>query len=138
MGIAVAAEAQHRFAVPSLDEALEPHLARATHDLVPIVTRLVGQRRHHAAELDQIAVALLPVLEELEIREDLVKRCRHGFRVRQYSYDIRALTAPREGSPCVVWGNVGAADRLDFTAIGPASTWSAGWRGCAGRSAARC
>src|SRR5215211_531352 len=103
MRIAVAAEAQHRFAVRSLDEALEPHLARATHDLVPIVTRLVGQRRHHAAELDQIAVALLPVLEEFEIREDLVKRC-HGFRVRDYSYDIRAFTAPREGSPCFVRG----------------------------------
>src|SRR5918993_5275448 len=95
MRIAVAAEAQHRFAVRSLDEALEPHLARTTHDLVPIVTCLVGQRRHHAAELNQIAVALHPILEELEIREDLVKRCRHGFRVRQYSYDIRASTAPR-------------------------------------------
>src|SRR5829696_45342 len=109
MGIAVAAEAQHGFAVRSLDEALEPHLARATHDLVPIVMRFVGQRRHHAPELDQIAVALLPVLEELEIREDLVKRCRHGCRVRPYSYDIRALTAPREGPVCR------SAERANFS-----------------------
>jgi len=26
----------------------------------------------------------------------------------------------------MLWGNIGTADRLDFTAIGPPSTWSAG------------
>ncbi len=33
----------------------------------------------------------------------------------------------------ILWGNIGAADRLDFTAIGPA-----GSKGCAGRSVATC
>jgi class 3 adenylate cyclase len=28
----------------------------------------------------------------------------------------------------ILWGNIGAADRLDFTAIGLAATWLAGWR----------
>ncbi len=38
----------------------------------------------------------------------------------------------------ILWGNIGAFNRLDFTAIGPAVNLSAGWRGCAGRSAGRC
>jgi hypothetical protein len=67
MSIAVAAEAQHRLTVRSLDETLKPHLARAARYLVPIDTRFFGQRRRHTAEFDQIAVALLPVFEELEI-----------------------------------------------------------------------
>ena len=38
----------------------------------------------------------------------------------------------------ILWGNIGAVDRLDFTAIGPAVNLVSGWRGCAGRSAGRC
>ena len=34
----------------------------------------------------------------------------------------------------MLWGNIGAADRLDFTAIGPAVNLAAGWKGYAGRS----
>ena len=38
----------------------------------------------------------------------------------------------------MLWGNIGTADRLDFTAIGPAVNLVAGWKGCAGPSAATC
>jgi adenylate cyclase len=37
----------------------------------------------------------------------------------------------------ILWGNIGAADRLDFTAIGPPSISSAGSKDCASRSTGR-
>ena len=38
----------------------------------------------------------------------------------------------------IFWGNVGAADRLDFTAIGPLSIWSAASKACASRLGKPC
>ena len=51
----------------------EPHLADAALHLVGGSTIVLGQRLESAAELDHVAVAVLPVVEELEIGEDLVE-----------------------------------------------------------------
>ena len=72
VGVAVAAEVQHGLGPGRLDAPLEPDLARAAAHLVGIVVRLRRQRRQHPAELDDVAIALVPVVQELEVRDDLV------------------------------------------------------------------
>jgi len=52
------------------DFTLEPDLADATADLVGVVARALAQRLERAAELDDVAIAVLPVVEEGEIGAD--------------------------------------------------------------------
>ena len=54
--------------------ACEPDLAGAAAHLVGLRAQRVGQRRQRAPELDHIAVAVLPVVEEGEVRADGVER----------------------------------------------------------------
>ncbi len=75
MGVAVAVESQHRtVAAIRLDGRREPHLAGAAPHLVGVVAGGFRQRRQRAAKLDQIAVAVVPLLQQLEILNDLVDR----------------------------------------------------------------
>ena len=68
---------QHRAgAAVRLDRGRKPDLAGAALHLVGVVAGGVGQRRQRAAELDQIAVAVVPLLQKFEILDDLVDR--HG------------------------------------------------------------
>src|SRR5947209_869896 len=73
MRVAVAAEMQDRLALRLAgDFRLEPDLACAALHLVGRIMCLVGQRLERAAELDQIAVAVFPLVQEFEVFKDLV------------------------------------------------------------------
>src|SRR4051794_39900236 len=58
--VAVAAKFDARPAVIRAHRLLEPDLAGAALHLVDVVMRLRRKRRQRAAELDQIAIAILP------------------------------------------------------------------------------
>ena len=55
---------------------LEPHLADAAANLVGVVVRRLAQRLQGAAEFEDIAIAVLPVVEEGKIAADRVRVCR--------------------------------------------------------------
>src|SRR5437868_6272051 len=81
MRVAVAKIAQHRLALavtPKL--ARQPDLARATLHLVRL--RMLGVRHwlQRAAELDDVPVAVVPILQQRKIIPDLVDR-RHRTRM---------------------------------------------------------
>src|SRR5262245_59907730 len=54
--------------------ARQPNLAGAAAHLVGIRTQVVGQWRQRSAELDHVAVAVLPDIEEGKIRTDGIDR----------------------------------------------------------------
>ena len=67
---------EHRpAAAVRLDRGRKPHLAGAALHLVGVAAGRFRQRRQRAAELDQIAVAVVPLLQQSEILDDLVDRC---------------------------------------------------------------
>jgi hypothetical protein len=71
MRIAVAAKMQNRRAGRvAAALAFEPNLADAAANLVGVVMRGRAQRLEGAAEFDDIAIAVLPVVEEGEIGAD--------------------------------------------------------------------
>src|SRR5215203_4226515 len=75
MGVAVAVKSKDRTAAAiRFDGRREPHLAGAAPHLVGFVARGLRQWRQGAAKLDQIAVAVVPLLQEIEILNDLVDR----------------------------------------------------------------
>src|SRR5262245_38529470 len=73
MGVAVADEAQARHAVVRADNGGEPHLAHAALHFVARVPFSLRQRRQFPTELDDVAITILPVLEKIEIANDLVE-----------------------------------------------------------------
>src|SRR5262249_16604972 len=73
-----------------LDAGCEPHLTGAALHLVGVGARALGQRRQLAAELDHIAVAVVPVVEDGEIVDDVVDI--HALRLRP-----RYRRRPRRG-----------------------------------------
>ncbi len=75
MGIAVAGEGEHGPAsAVRMHGGREPDLARAALHLVRFGTVALGQRAQAAAELDDIAVAVVPLLEQRKVVDDLVER----------------------------------------------------------------
>src|SRR6476646_6720436 len=78
MGVAVAleAEAQRGPGGGAIDLSREPDLTGAAANFVRLRSRSSRQWRQGAAELDHVAVAVLPVIQELEVREDVLER--HG------------------------------------------------------------
>src|SRR3990167_3081056 len=80
MGVGIAEEFE-----PRLDPArVEPNLARTTLHLVRCVALLLRIRRKRAAEIDQIFVAFVPVIEKREIRNDVVK-LRHDVEIGEWA-----------------------------------------------------
>src|SRR6185503_1705832 len=80
MRVAVADEAEARDGAAAIDVGREPHLADAALHLVGGGAVVLGQRRKLAAKLDDVAVAILPIVEQLEIGEDFLKAPdRHGL-----------------------------------------------------------
>src|ERR1051325_2007618 len=81
VGVAVACEGEHRSArAVRLDAGREPHLAGAALHLIGLGARGLGQRRKLAAEFDYVTVAVVPIVEDGEIVDDVVDR--HGVRPR--------------------------------------------------------
>src|SRR5271167_375748 len=78
MGVAVALEDEARRGPVSraIHLSREPDLTGAAANSVRFRSRRFRQRRQGAAELDHVAIAVLPVIQELEVREDVLKR--HG------------------------------------------------------------
>src|SRR5271156_3233933 len=60
----------------AIDLSREPDLTGAAANSVRLRSRRFRQRRQGAAELDHVAIAVLPVIQELEVREDVLER--HG------------------------------------------------------------
>ena len=65
-----------RCAAPSVDLSRQPDLTGAAANSVHLRSRRFRQRRQGAAELDHVAIAVLPVIRELEVREDVFERHR--------------------------------------------------------------
>ena len=71
MRIAVAAKMQNGLAGRvAADFAFEPDLADAAANLVGVVMRGLAQRLERSAEFDDVAITILPVVEEGEIGAD--------------------------------------------------------------------
>src|SRR5215217_4797455 len=62
VGVAVAAPMQDGLGRGGFDAPLKPNLAGAALNLVGVVVRLRRQGRQHAAEFDEVAIALLPLV----------------------------------------------------------------------------
>src|SRR6476646_1609983 len=60
----------------ALDLSREPDLTGAAANFVRLRSRSFRQWRQGAAELDHVAIAVLPVIQEPEVREDVLER--HG------------------------------------------------------------
>src|SRR5207344_2171832 len=78
MGVAVTLEDEARRGPVgrAIDLGREPDLTGAAANSVRFRSRRFRQRRQGAAELDHVAIAVLPVIQELEVREDVLER--HG------------------------------------------------------------
>src|SRR5262249_18702080 len=74
MGVAVAAIIDARLAVVSIDAFGQPHLADAALHLVLRRMLLLRQWLQRATEFDDIAVAVIPLVQQLEIVPDFVDR----------------------------------------------------------------
>ena len=80
VGVAVALEGQRRaVGAVRLHVGHQPDLAGAAAHLVGLGVRRLGERRQVASELDHIAVAIVPLVEQLEILNDVVD-IGHGLR----------------------------------------------------------
>ena len=90
MGVAVALEAEHDSAIGSaLCLGCEPQLAGAAADLVSVRAVGLGQGGQAPAELDDVAVAVLPIVEESEVGSDRIER--HPIAVRASTPAIARL-----------------------------------------------
>src|SRR5271169_3705340 len=78
MGVAVALEDEARRGpvCRAIDLSREPDLTGAAANSVRLRSRRFRQWRQGAAELDHVAIAVLPVIQELEVRQDVLER--HG------------------------------------------------------------
>src|SRR5215510_7321191 len=104
MGIAVAGEGEQGPALAvRMHGGREPNLAGAALHLVRVGTVALGQRAQTAAELDDIAVAVVPLLEQRKVVDDLVERRQgvgwgrgHGSaHIRIYGSDCIVGRTPR-------------------------------------------
>src|SRR6476620_1436159 len=92
VGVAVADKAQARYAVVWTDSGGEPHLTHAALHFVGGVPLGLGQGRQSPAELDDVAIAILPVLEKIKIGNDLIEVCgRLSFIRRRWSCGLHDL-----------------------------------------------
>src|SRR5947207_8800453 len=72
-GITIAGKSQHWAArAVRPHSGVEPDLARAALNLVGIAMRRLRQRRQFAPQLNQIAIAIIPVVQDCEIAGDLL------------------------------------------------------------------
>jgi len=75
MGVAVAGEGERGPALAvRMHGGREPDLARAALDLIRFGAVALGEGSQAAPELDDIAVAVVPLLEQRKVVDDLVER----------------------------------------------------------------
>ena len=84
----------------------EPDLADAAADLVPVDARLVRKRRQRLSQIDDIAITVLPLVEEGKIVAYRLDRLRH-----QAGYSYRAGLSHEKSAKSVGCGD--AAGRFD-------------------------
>src|SRR4029077_14406002 len=105
MGVAVALEAEARRGAGAIDLGREPDLTGAAANFVRLRSRRFRQRRQGAAELDHVAIAVLPVIQELEVREDVLER--HGS---SSATGDTTSTAPAS-APVPIWLSPGVGQK---------------------------
>ena len=102
--VAVAAKVEPRRGALAVDPRREPDLAGAALDLGRRRPQRVVERRHRAAELDDVAVAVLPVVEEGEVVGDRFEAGRgHGTGSSRCSR-AADMRSPRAGSSAAACG----------------------------------
>ena len=71
MGVAVAAKGQHGFCARPIHGGLHPDLAGAASDLVVLIMGSFGQWLQLAAKFDEVAIAIFPLVEQVEVSDDV-------------------------------------------------------------------
>ena len=125
MRIAVAPIMKRCFAADArLLLKFEPNLADAAANLVGVIMRRLAERLERAAEFENIAIAIFPVVEEGEIAANRVKtgqsgvlRARIGPSVYRYADALRQCGAIESGAgfgrPAAPWRRqIGGAERI--------------------------
>src|SRR4029077_4888363 len=107
MGVAVALEDEARRGPVgrAIDLGREPDMTGAAANSVRLRSRRFRQRRQGAAELDHVAIAVLPVIQELEVREDVLER--HGS---SSATGDTTSTAPAS-APVPIWLSPGVGQK---------------------------
>src|SRR5262249_53057324 len=73
VGVAVAGETQNRLALSApFDVGQQPHLARPARRLVGLGPRPLRQRFERAPQFDHVTIAIIPLIEQGEVRGDFV------------------------------------------------------------------
>src|SRR3974390_1196557 len=84
MSIAVAREVEHRApCTVRTHRCCEPDLAGTTGDLVGIRAVALAQRGKAPAELDHVAIAVVPLFQQGKILDDLVDRHKREYRMHE-------------------------------------------------------
>ena len=131
-GFTALSESNPPAAVISALDAWFDRIAGATHAFGGEVLKFIGDG----------VLAIFPVVggQPRSACDAARARClplRSGWRIWIGNDTVKGFrlcpSAPRCTTARCLWGNVGAADRLDFTAIGPAVNLVSRWRGYAGR-----
>src|SRR6185312_12433335 len=96
MGVAVALEDEARRGPVgrAIDLGREPDLTGAAANSVRLRSRRFRQRRQGTAELDHVAIAVLPVIQELEVREDVSRASRVLICDRGHHVDSGLRSSP--------------------------------------------
>jgi hypothetical protein len=107
MGVAVALEDKARRGPVgrAMDLSREPDLTGAAANSVRLRSRRFRQRRQGAAELDHVAIAVLPVIQELEVREDVLER--HGSCISCATGDTTSTAPASAPSPDIAVARCG-------------------------------
>ncbi|WP_411507469.1 hypothetical protein [Brucella anthropi] len=78
-----------------MGQRLEPDLAHTALNLVRRVTRIVGIGRQFLAEVDNVAIAVFPIVEKFEIGHDAIDGRGHDTRLKEVSCRLYSHETPR-------------------------------------------
>src|SRR5680860_156449 len=104
MSVAVADKGQARDATAPVDACRKPDLADAALHLVGGGAMLLGQGLQPPPKLDHVAVAVLPIVEELEVGEDLLEARPARFIQRVHEINIGRNDGGCDRLPRQSWG----------------------------------
>src|SRR5262245_51795275 len=112
MSIAIAGKRQHRAAgAIRAHSSVEPDLARATLNLVGFAVRRLRYRRQLPPQFNEVAIAIVPVVQDRKIADDLVNvsHCvqartliiRAGFYIESNAAEVDISGGGGEGSDAI-------------------------------------